>query len=100
MRKATNAQMMKVLDKLQEMYRTNFTTDGLLDGYENFEMDGKEFMEGFNMLLDMVAEGNMPEETHGTALAALVMFYVHSRKQNVPGFGAIHNMTEKAKENN
>ena len=62
-------------------------------------MEGGEFQEGFNLLLDAVAEGNMPESTHGTVLSALVLFYVYSRKHNLKGFGAIHNMFEE-KENN
>ena len=99
MRKATEEQVTLVLNKLQEIYKTNFTMEGLVNGYQNFEMEGGEFQEGFNMLLDAVAEGNMPESTHGTVLSALVLIYVYSRKHNVPGFGAMHNFLAKTKEN-
>lgn len=94
MRRATEVQVKTVLDTMQKVYKEHFTTEGLVDGHQNFEMEGGEFMEGFNFLLDAVAEGNMPESTHATALSALTLFYVYSRKKNIPGFGAVHNLFE------
>ena len=92
--KEKDDQILLVLRKLDQVYKTNFTTEGILEGYQNFEQTNM-FSEALNMLIDAVAEGNMPEETQGSILGATVMMYAYARKNKVPSVAMVHEAFDK-----
>ena len=95
--KEKDKQIILVLNKLNQVYKTNFTTEGILEGYQNFEQTNM-FSEALNMLIDAVAEGNMPEETHGTILGATVLMYAYARKNGIPSIAMVHEAFERGEQ--
>lgn len=72
-----------MLETLERIYHANFSTDGLIEGNQNFDT-GNNYHEALNMLIEACLDNRIPEETHGIIVSATTLFYAYAKDNKIP----------------